>query len=223
MKENKNPYKGENLKIGILGGTFNPVHIGHIHMAYSAMEFLNLDRVVFMLCAIPPHKKLAYNISSDKRLSMLKIALKEHKQFIIDEYEANVKYKTYTYKSLVRINKEKDTNTKIYFIIGADSLMQLDSWKEPEKLMKRTSFALVPREGYTKKSCMKKIEYLKTEYMADIVYIDSDNVNVSSTNIRDMDDITRLKMLDENVYKYIKENRLYDVTAKKIAKRNIDE
>ena len=54
--------------------------------------------------------------------------------------------------------------------------------------------------------------------MADIVYIDSDNVNVSSTNIRDMDDITRLKMLDENVYKYIKENRLYDGTAKKIAK-----
>lgn len=209
MEKQKVTYKGKNLKIGILGGTFNPVHLGHLYMAKQAQRHLGLDRVVFMVCAIPPHKDLAFDTPVSHRLEMLEIMLQDDVNFVIDDFEAHLKKKAYTYKSLRRIDKEIDDTSSLYFIIGADSLMQLDLWREPEELMRLTKFAVIPRGDFTKDECVKKIALLKNTFNAKIQYIDCEKMDMSSTMVRDAIDEKRAQFLDERVHEHIKENGLY--------------
>ncbi|MBN2879864.1 MAG: nicotinate (nicotinamide) nucleotide adenylyltransferase [Clostridia bacterium] len=207
---NKNQlYKGKNKKIGILGGTFNPVHNGHIHMAKCAMEKLGLDRVVFMAAGIPPHKMLAFNTSPEDRINMLKLAIRGNDQFFIDDFEAGSAEKAYSYISLERIHESLNESSALYFIIGADSLMQLDKWKRPEKLLSLCTFAVIPRDGYTKVQCEEKIDELTKEYGGEILYLDCEKYNMSSTVARDYDYDETSSNLDENVAEYIRLNGLY--------------
>ncbi|MEX1377907.1 MAG: nicotinate-nucleotide adenylyltransferase [Eubacteriales bacterium] len=205
----QNPYTGKNKKIGILGGTFNPVHFGHMHMAESAMKYLNLDRVVFMPAGIPPHKKLDYDTSPEDRLNMLSLAIAGNDNFFIDDYEAYFDEKAYSYLSLQRIQKLKDKSSELYFIIGADSLMQLNKWKNPDKLLKLAKFAVIPRGDCSKKECLEKIESLQNEYGGEIKYIDCEKVEMSSTKAREYDFNNQSKNINPEVAKYIIENGLY--------------
>lgn len=202
-----NPYLGKNKKIGVLGGTFNPVHLGHMHMAESAIEHLNLDRVVFMAAGIPPHKKLDFNTSPEDRLNMLKLAIEGNPKLFIDDYEAYMDEKAYSYLSLQRIHKALSKSSEIFFIIGADSLMQLDKWKYPEKLFAMCTFTVIPRGEYTKAQCENKIDELNKVYNGEIVYIDCKKFNMSSTKAREKN---LKENLDTKVFEYIKRNGLYE-------------
>lgn len=201
------PYSGKNKKIGVLGGTFNPVHLGHIHMAKSAIEHLSLDKVVFMAAGIPPHKKLDFNTSPEDRLNMLKLAIEDNDNFFIDEYEAYIDEKAYSYLSLQRIHKKLDKSSKIFFIIGADSLMQLDKWKHPDKLFATCTFAVIPRGEYTKEQCQNKITELNKKYNGEIIYVDCEKYNMSSTTAREQG---LNENLDDKVDEYINRNGLYE-------------
>lgn len=213
----KNPYSGKNKNIGILGGTFNPVHLGHMHMAESAITHLNLDRVVFMAAGIPPHKKLDFNTSPEDRLNMLSLAIEDNDKLFIDDYEAYMDEKAYSYLSLQRIHKSLDKSSKIYFIIGADSLMQLDAWKYPEKLFTMCTFAVIPRGDFSKKQCEDKIAELKKIYNSEIIYVDCEKFYMSSTKAREQ---SLKENLNSKVVAYIKRNGLYD---KMINTKKIDE
>ena len=208
MRQNQ-PYSGKNKKIGVLGGTFNPVHLGHIHMAKSAINQLDLDKVVFMAAGIPPHKKLDFNTSPKDRLNMLSLAIDEYDNFCIDDYEVYLEEKAYSYLSLERIHKHLNTSSKIYFIIGADSLMYLDKWRHPEKLLKLCSFAVIPREQYTKAQCVEKINALTNTFGGEIVYIDCEKVEMSSTKARVYNFENDNRNLNKKVIEYIKRNGLY--------------
>ena len=144
------------------------------------MEKLGLDRVVFMTAGIPPHKALAFNTSPEDRINMLKLATQANDKFFIDDFEAGFEEKAYSYISLERIHKSLHKSSVIYFIIGADSLMQLDKWKMPEKLLSLCTFAVVPREGYTKAQCEEKIDTLTKEYGGKILYLDCEKYDMSS-------------------------------------------
>ena len=205
----QNPYSGENRKIGILGGTFNPVHYGHMHMAEQAMKSLLLDRVVFMPAGIPPHKNLDYNTSPEDRLNMLSLAIADNDNYFIDDYEAHFDEKAYSYLSLQRINELKSESSQLFFIIGADSLMQLDKWKHPEKLLRLAEFAVIPRGEYSKKECLAKIEALESEFGGKITCIDCKKTDISSTQVREQDLSKGPKNIDPKVAKYIIENGLY--------------
>jgi len=222
----KRPYSGKNKKIGVLGGTFNPFHLGHMHMAESAIDYLNLDRVVFMIAGIPPHKKLDFNTSSADRLNMLELAIEDNDKFYIDDYEAHIDEKAYSYLSLQRIHKSLDKSSKIYFIIGADSLMQLDKWKYPEKLFSMCAFAVVPRGNFARKQCEDKINQLQRTYDGEIIYIDSKKLDMSSTIARAYSFEGESQYLDKKVVEYIKRNGLYDKMIntdkiKKYLKKNL--
>ena len=203
-------YSGKNKKIGILGGTFNPVHSGHINMAQCAYTNLNLDKVVFMPAGIPPHKELDFDTSPKDRLHMLTLAIKKYDNFFIDDYEAYSGQKAYTYLSLQRINETLDNSSEIYFIIGADSLMQLDKWKSPEKLLALSKFAVIPRDGITDKQCTEKIKSLTKEYGGEILYLKCKKVKMSSTRARESNLSEDTEFLNKKVVKYIKRNGLYN-------------
>lgn len=209
MGLDSNIYKGKNINIGVLGGTFNPIHLGHIYMAREASEKLGLNRVIFMVNAVPPHKKLAYCTASHHRLNMVKLALKDEDKFFIDEYETHRKTRSYTYKTIDYISQMTDKSNTIFLIIGADSLMQLDSWKHFERLFERCSFAVIPRDNYDDKSCIEKITALNNKYDAKIYYLETEQMSISSTDIRDAHDDIKRSMLCDDVYDYIIENNLY--------------
>lgn len=179
-------------------------------MATQAMQALTLDRVVFMVNSIPPHKQLAFNTPVEQRLDMLRLAIAGYENFCIDDQEARLDQPSYSYISMRRIRQMISSDTTLYFIIGADSLMMLDQWRKPDEMMTHCAFAVIPREGYTKAQCMQQIQRLKVQYNADITYVDGPQHDVSSTDIRDgRIDPTNL---NPQVAAYIRQHHLYEET-----------
>src|SRR6058998_1545633 len=134
-------------RIGILGGTFNPIHVGHLLIAQDAMEAARLDRVLFIPSATPPHKPLAGNVSAAHRLRMAKLAIAGDKRFAVDDLEIRRGGKSYSVDTLREL-KRRYRRAEFYFIIGADSLSELHLWKDARRLVKLCRFIAVNRPGY---------------------------------------------------------------------------
>ncbi len=207
--EQEKLYGLKGLRIGVLGGTFDPPHLAHIHMAASAKQALNLDIVVFMPLGVAPHSKRGIS-SAWHRINMLEIILSSYDDFYIDAHEAYSDSLSYTVNSIERISGILGENTKMYFIIGADSLMYLEKWYNAKKLFEITDFAVIPRDGYDKEDCLKQIDSLERAFGASIVYIDAAGFNHSSTEIRGKTDGADSEMTSQEVLEYIKENNLYN-------------
>lgn len=134
-------------KIGILGGTFNPVHTGHLILAQDALEEFGLDRVLFIPCSYPPHKKANCLAPASHRLRMLKAALKDDPRFAVSDMEikrGGVSYSIETLRALRRMFSK----SVLYFIIGADSLNELRSWRKVGEIQKLCRFIAMGRPGY---------------------------------------------------------------------------
>lgn len=186
-------------RVGILGGTFNPPHIGHLIMATEVQESLALDSVRFMPNAIPPHKQLADHVADEHRLEMTKLAISTNPYFEVETAEierAGVSYTIDTMKELM----EKEPDTRFFFIIGADMIEYLPHWHRIDELVRLVKFIGVKRPGYS----------VKTPYP--VTLIDAPEVNVSSTMIRENAAIGRTLryVLPDPVIAYIKERRLYE-------------
>lgn len=135
------------MKIGILGGTFNPVHIGHLILAEEAREKLELDKIIFMPTALPPHKD-NFNIApAQDRLKMLKLAVKGNKFFAVSDIEIKRGGKSYTIDT-VRELKKNNLLDSYYFIIGSDLLTYFDGWKDVDQIAKAVTFVVATRPGY---------------------------------------------------------------------------
>ena len=120
-------------KIGIMGGPFDPIHVGHLILGEKAYEQLGLDRVWFMPSGNPPHKRNRKGqASNEQRVSMVKKAIAGNPHFELSLIEMNEDGYTYTYRTLERL-KEENPDTDYYFIIGADSLYDFATWKKPER------------------------------------------------------------------------------------------
>ncbi len=170
-------------KVGILGGTFSPPHIGHIAMARAVLENLRLDEIVFMPCGDPPHKDLVWN--AKLRLEMTKAITKDFDSFSVSDFEIKNQGKSYTAKTLLHL-KEQNQDTIYYFIVGADSLCYMDEWMTPERIFDNAEIAVIGRKGYTNKEVEDYSIFLKDKYDAKIHRIDMDRVDVSSSMLRQM-------------------------------------
>lgn len=205
-------------QIGILGGTFDPVHKGHIVLAMKAKEMFDLDEVWMMPSPNPPHK--AKNKVSDyrHRLQMLRIALEDYPSLSYSEFEILRAGKTYTYETLLGLN-EQFPDVDFSFIMGADSLFEIENWMRPDIVMREARILVAFRE-YTVTDAdreaslselEKQIEYLNAKYMARISIIRYNRIDVSSGKIREMvlagEDIS--EFVDKDVAEYIALHRLY--------------
>jgi len=195
---------------GILGGTFDPIHLGHIHIAYEAIYKLNLEKIIFMPSGNPPHKTDKKITSGKERYAIIKEAIKNQPYFEVSDYEINKNGMSYTYETLEYLNG-KYKNVKWYFITGADCLAYLDKWKNVQRILDNCTFVVFKRSGFSNKDIEKYKSYIEQTYNKEIIYLDIPLIEISSTDIRD-----RIKnnkeynyLLPEGIGKYIIENKFY--------------
>lgn len=185
-------------RIGILGGTFDPPHNGHLLIANEVQSSLNLDEVWFMPNQEPPHKMKSGSASNKNRLEMLERAIKDNKAFHIQPLELEREGPSYTFDTM-KILHEKYEGYQFFFIIGADMIEYLPKWHKIEELIKLVQFVGVRRPSYNH----------QTDYP--ILYVDVPLFDVSSSMIRERLNTgkTVKYLLPELVIDYIEENHLY--------------
>ena len=197
-------------KYGIMGGTFNPIHLAHLYIAYEAKEQLNLDKFIFIPAGNPPHKKNNGIIDAEYRYNMVKKAIEGYEDFIISDYEVNKNGYSYTYETLKYL-KNKYYDTEIFFISGGDSLMDIEKWREPEQVLKNCTFVAFNRGVYTKEILSEQKKKLEDKYKCKITLLDVVDIDISSSIIRKrIQDGKRVDFfLSKEVKDYIEENALY--------------
>jgi len=135
------------MKVGILGGTFNPIHLGHLILAEEAREKLKLDKVIFMPAHFPPHKNNTDIAPAAERLKMIKLAIKGNRHYRVSDLEIKREGHSYTIDT-IRELKKKFSKDELYFITGSDLLKYLDDWKDLGEIIKMVKFVVATRPGY---------------------------------------------------------------------------
>lgn len=195
-------------KVGIMGGTFNPIHLGHLIMAEAAKETFGLDEILFIPTGI---SYLKDNVLDGKtRITMTGIAIEDNSNFALSTIEVDRDGISYSYETLLTL-KEENPNSEYYFIAGADSLFQMEDWKHPEILFENCIVLAAAREGYQKDEFEVKIAHLKEKFNADIRLLSTRVVDITSTNIRNIvnENKSIRYMVHKNVYDYILKHQLY--------------
>jgi len=187
------------MKIGILGGTFNPIHIGHLILAEEAREKLGLDRIIFVPAYLPPHKDNSDIALAKDRLAMVKLAISGNQYFSVSDLEIKRDGRSYTIDTMKEF-KNIYPHDELYFIIGSDLLKYLDDWKDLVEIIKMVKFIVATRPGYP----LEKIPpYISTVAIR--------AVDISGFEIRRClkEDKSFRYLVPELVYKYIIKNNLY--------------
>ena len=194
----------EKKKIGILGGTFNPIHNGHLSLAKEAYEQHNLDKVWIMVSPNPPHKAGTTIVDVSHRNNMVIKAIKPYEYLEFSDYEQRREGFIYTAETLTLLKKDYPEN-EYYFIIGGDSLENIEKWYHPEIVLANCILLAAGRDDLFNEALINRIDELNEKYNADIRMVKMTPMDVSSTEIRagDFDDIP------DSVRKYIEENHLY--------------
>lgn len=197
-------------RIGIMGGTFNPIHMGHLILAEEAYQQMKLEKVFFMPSKQPPHKPNMIIAPQLHRKNMVSLAIKGNPHFELSTIELEREGVTYTADTL-EILTSQNPEIQYYFIIGADSLFQLESWREPEKIMKLSSLLAASRYHLPEEELMAQIRYLTKEYSAQISLLYMPCIELSSEFLRNQLKEKRevRYYIPEAVSDYIKKNQLY--------------
>lgn len=201
------------MRTGILGGTFDPVHNGHIAMADTAYNEMSLDEIILMPSGIPPHKD---GISSaEDRLNMLILATEEYSYMRVSDYEINRAGTTYTADTLSLLSHNNPDNEYV-FIVGADSLVDMPYWYRPDIIFGYAGIAVCARSDTDQKKLVETIKLLKQKFNANITILNFNYIDISSREIRaciasekNVFNTTCLSYLNKKVAEYISTRRLY--------------
>ncbi len=199
------------MKVGIMGGTFDPIHIGHLLLGEFAYENFDLDEIWFLPNGNPPHKTTdESNVSLADRIEMVRLATNDVPYFRVNLYEATAQKHSYTFstmKALRRIYPDHE----FFFILGADSLFSIEQWKNFREIFPSCTILAAMRDDKDAKSMKEQIEYLSHKYNADIRLLQAPLVEISSTTIRSRSQkgLSIRYMVPDIVSDYIRKNRLY--------------
>jgi nicotinate-nucleotide adenylyltransferase len=192
-------------KIGVLGGSFDPVHLGHLSLAKDS-----LDQVIFM----PVHRqpfKLNTRLSSDEdRLAMLREAIQDVPGLAVSDWEIKNKGISYTYLTL-RALKEQNKDAKIYFITGTDTFLKINIWKNATELLAENNFIIGHRPGYREQELYERVAELNVKFDVEIQVINNTRLDISATEIRGIvsDGGAISHLVPPGVERYIKKHGLY--------------
>lgn len=197
-------------RFGIMGGTFDPIHFGHLVIANEVLDQYKLDKIIFVPTGTPPHKSTEGMSSAYHRYMMVQFATMTNPKFYVSDLETKKRGICYTIDT-IRELKKKYSNTDFYFITGTDAVLDLPTWKEPEKILKLCKFIAVNRPGYISDNFDKEINKIIKEYGGSIDIIKVPQLKISSTDIRDRICYNRSVkyLLPEIVEQYILKNGLY--------------
>ena len=202
---------GSVKKIGIMGGTFDPIHIGHLILAEDAYVELGLDEVLFMPAGHPPHKVLgAGRATNEERTEMVRRAIEGNDHFSLSLYEMKKEGLSYTYETLEML-KHNEKGVELYFIMGADSLFEFHSWKEPKRISELCTIVAAGRPGRGEEDLTSCIERLRQDLKASIIRLNTPDIDISSTMLRKRASmgLTIRYYVPDKVAEYIVERGLY--------------
>jgi nicotinate-nucleotide adenylyltransferase len=209
------------VKIGIFGGTFNPPHVGHLRLAEEVAFLHGLSRIVFIPCFTPPHKNSQEAAPAEDRLEMLRQSCADNPCFEVSDIEVSFGGPSYTVNTLEIFSNDKSLEP--YFIIGTDSLKEIRTWKDYEKLFSLSHFIVVKRPGVDFRTAWEKVpESLRKEFQdrgdhllhsssTSLIPSNVEGLHVSSTLIRNLTKAGRSirYLVRESVRQYIMERKLY--------------
>jgi nicotinate-nucleotide adenylyltransferase len=201
----------EKIRYAIMGGSFDPIHFGHLAAAESVRQNLNCQKIIFIPLGNPPHKKNRILSDSIHRYTMTVLATCSNPYFEVSNIETNREGYTYTLNTITELNEYYGKEVELLFITGADALFEIETWYKVDELLKLCSFVAVTRPGYDKSMLEQKLQYLQSKYNSKIHIIDVPGLNISSTDIRE-----RIKkgasiryLVPEAVEQYIYKHRLF--------------
>tara|TARA_Y100001960_G_scaffold91602_1_gene98727 strand:+ start:20 stop:550 length:531 start_codon:yes stop_codon:yes gene_type:complete len=171
----KNTKKNKS-RLGILGGTFDPPHVGHLHISKVAIKKLKLNKILWIVTKKNPLKKKPY-LDKKIRMELSKVLTENNKKIFVKYYDDKIKSSS-SFK-IINYIKKRNKNSKIFFLIGADNLKSFHKWKNWEKIPRMAKIVIFPRKGYSYSSFMRKNLSKK-----DIIFIKSKKVDISSSLIR---------------------------------------
>jgi nicotinate-nucleotide adenylyltransferase len=187
------------MRIGILGGTFNPIHLGHLILAEEAREKLGLDKIIFVPTNLPPHKDARGVAKGSERYAMIQLAIRGNSNFAVSDIEIKRRGPSYTIDT-IRELKKRYPKGELYFITGSDLLKYLKSWKDLTHILKLVHFVVATRPGYALAKIPSRIRTVPIRA-----------VDISAFEIRQC--ITQKRsfryLVPEAVYRYIEKKKLY--------------
>lgn len=197
------------MRIGVMGGTFDPIHVGHLVAAEEVWAQLELEYVIFVPAGLPPHK-LANNIShTEHRLAMVKLAIASNPHFTLSRVDIDRFGPCYTVETIEILRDKWGPEAEIYFIMGSDSLADILTWHKPKRLIRLCRLAVVMRPGY--EVDMEALDSYLPGIAMRVQFIEAPALDISSTDIqrRVREGLPIRYQVPEAVEKYIYEHRLY--------------
>lgn len=201
-------------RIGIMGGTFNPIHKGHLALAKAAMEEFVLNKVIFIPSAMPPHKDLKEVIDKEHRFQMVKLAIKGISEFSISRIELDRKGISYAVDTFNELRKKYGKRAKLFYIMGLDSINEILEWKKPLEIFKLSEFIVGTRPGTRVRTFRRLVKFPPLQKEVDKIHLIELKQNISSSDIRE-----RLRsgksvvgLFPREVEIYIKKHGLYSHT-----------
>jgi nicotinate-nucleotide adenylyltransferase len=196
------------LRLGILGGAFNPPHIGHLVCAQEAVLQLGLDRLLFVPMGRAPHREIEQDPGAEARLEMCELAVEDDERFEVSRLEVDREGPSYTSETLRALAGE-GSEDELYLVLGGDQAASLPKWHEPEEVLRLATVAVVPRTGFHREAIAVKIASLKGA--AGVRFFDMPRMDVSSTLVRHR--VAGGKpirhLVPDRVIGYIEDNELY--------------
>ncbi len=198
-------------KIGVLGGTFDPIHNGHVALGLAAMEEVGLDKLIVMPAHIQPFKQHRKIAQDEHRLAMARLAFEGREGVEVSDFEMTKGDISYSYDTMSYLRTIYPYDD-LYFVMGTDSFLKVDRWYKGEDLLEEFSFIVSSRPGYPEKVLESKIRFIAEDYGTEIIRLRTKMPEISSTEIRDAalfgESISHL--VPRAVEEYIYKNGLYD-------------
>ena len=198
-------------RIGIMGGTFNPIHKGHLALAKAALEEFVLDEIVFIPSGIPPHKALGNVISKEHRHHMVKLAIKGQKNYSVSRTEMDRKGVSFAVDTFNELKEKYGNTAKLFYIMGLDSINEILEWRKPLELFKLCEFIVGMRPGSRIRTFKRLVKFPPLQKEVDKIHLMELNENISASEVRERlkTNKSAKKFLPKVIEDYIKKYELY--------------